>query len=238
MSKVTAGMKFDSKKPSPMALLEFTPLAFTEVLDVLEYGAKKYREYNWIDVENWRVRYHDAALRHMFDAQSGIAFDTETNRHHLAHAACCMLFVSDFESERAASMRVCPTMYKREINGIVPGPMYLMPPQATMEVGLVISSLASSEIHQVTSADIIESIWCSALARGHYDEFNSSIFHTSFGKRRWNMDATRDQAKRIGVSCAGYSAGLMIWRLQKLLSDAADELSRIQKQPDGLYPVE
>ena len=228
MSEVSVGMKFDAKKPSPMTLLEFTPLAFTEVLDVLEYGAKKYREYNWIDVENWRVRYHDAALRHMLDAQSSITFDTETNRSHLAHAACCMLFVSDFESERATSMRVCPRMYEREINDVVPGPLHLMPPQATMEVALVISNLACNETPSVTYADIIESVWCSALARGHYDEFNSSIFHTRFGKRQWDMDATRDQAKRIGVSCAGYSAGLMIWRLQKLLSAAADEISKVQ----------
>lgn len=84
------GRKDDQGKPS-WSLLPWAALA--EVVAVLDLGAAKYEPDNWKYVPNARQRYTDAALRHLTAWMRGQPRDPETNRSHLAHAACCILFL-------------------------------------------------------------------------------------------------------------------------------------------------
>ena len=63
------------------------------VVDVLGFGAKKYAPDNWRKVPDARGRYFDAALRHLIAWQQGERLDPESGLSHLAHAACCVLFL-------------------------------------------------------------------------------------------------------------------------------------------------
>lgn len=67
-----------------------------EVVRVLEYGAKKYAPGNWRKVENGKERYLNAAFRHLAAFADGEALDPESGLHHVAHAACCVLFLLKF----------------------------------------------------------------------------------------------------------------------------------------------
>lgn len=86
------GLKYDKDK-TRMEL--FPPWAFEEVSKVLTHGAKKYGPRNWELVDRHVDRYMGAALRHIMAYQQGANLDTESNLHHLAHAACCLLFILD-----------------------------------------------------------------------------------------------------------------------------------------------
>lgn len=88
------GHKHDAGK-ARFDLLPFA--ALEEVVRVLEFGAAKYSEGNWRFVENARIRYLAAALRHVSAWSRGQRNDPESGRHHLAHAACCVLFLLDPE---------------------------------------------------------------------------------------------------------------------------------------------
>lgn len=85
----TTGTKYDSGKPRP-SLLPIGPLS--EIVDVLEFGARKYAPNNWKFVQP-PERYYDAAMRHIFAYSVGEAEDPETGLSHLAHAATCLMFL-------------------------------------------------------------------------------------------------------------------------------------------------
>ena len=72
----------------------------TELLKVLEFGAKKYAPDNWMKVDNAQTRYYDAALRHITAWHEGEKFDQETGVSHIAHALCCLHFLMWFELEK------------------------------------------------------------------------------------------------------------------------------------------
>jgi hypothetical protein len=91
------GMKFDSKKLR-YSLLPWD--ALTEVVKVLDYGANKYAVGNWEKVPEARVRYFDAALRHLLAWRGGETRDPESGHYHLAHAVCCVLFLLAFTVRR------------------------------------------------------------------------------------------------------------------------------------------
>lgn len=67
--------------------------AIVTVIEVMEFGAKKYAPDNWKYVENSRERYFNAAMRHIISWWEGEKLDEETNLPHLAHAVCCLLFL-------------------------------------------------------------------------------------------------------------------------------------------------
>lgn len=91
----TSGSKHDQHKPRWSLL----PLeAINDVIAVLEYGAKKYGEWNWIKVTNSRERYFNAAMRHLIAWYSGERVDPESGHSHLAHAMCSLLFLAGFEA--------------------------------------------------------------------------------------------------------------------------------------------
>tara|TARA_R100000322_G_scaffold111973_4_gene71701 strand:+ start:3919 stop:4206 length:288 start_codon:yes stop_codon:yes gene_type:complete len=63
-----------------------------DVVDVLDLGATKYGVDNWKKCEDWD-RYFDALMRHIIAWRQGEKLDPETNKHHLAHAICCAMFL-------------------------------------------------------------------------------------------------------------------------------------------------
>lgn len=87
------GLKFDVGKP-PLSRI---PREFLEqVARVLEFGANKY------DWNNWRngIQYHrllDAAMRHLTAFADCETIDPESGLSHLAHAACCIAFLTTYE---------------------------------------------------------------------------------------------------------------------------------------------
>lgn len=91
-----AGRKFDLGKWR-FSLLPITSIL--EVINVLEFGAKKYEVDNWKKVPEARERYFDASMRHIISWYQGERNDPETGYNHLAHAVCCLLFLIWFDKQ-------------------------------------------------------------------------------------------------------------------------------------------
>ena len=89
---VQVGTKHDHGKPILGAVPPHAELA---VGRVLTFGAEKYARGNWDKVEDHENRYMDAALRHLNAHRRGELVDSESGESHLAHAACCILFMLD-----------------------------------------------------------------------------------------------------------------------------------------------
>jgi hypothetical protein len=85
------GIKYDEGKPRYELL---PPEALEEVVAVFTYGAKKYHDFNYREGLAWS-RIFGAAMRHLWTWWRGEELDKETNKHHLAHAACCVLMLLD-----------------------------------------------------------------------------------------------------------------------------------------------
>lgn len=90
---VSAGVKYDQGK-LPWHLLPGD--AVEPVLRVLSYGADKYAPRNWEKGMAWS-RPFGAMMRHMWAWWMGEDKDKETGETHLAHAACCLLFLLAYE---------------------------------------------------------------------------------------------------------------------------------------------
>lgn len=83
-------LKFDAGKWR----LSLIPVScIRTIVGVLEFGAAKYALDNWKTVPDARRRYYDAALRHLTAWWDGERNDPESNLPHLAHAACCIIFL-------------------------------------------------------------------------------------------------------------------------------------------------
>ena len=95
MSK-SNGTKFDNGKPR-MGLLPSGPLR--EIAAVLSFGASKYNDHNWRGGFKWS-RLVDASLRHLTAWNEGQDKDEESGLSHLAHAACCLLFLLEHEAKK------------------------------------------------------------------------------------------------------------------------------------------
>lgn len=65
-----------------------------ELVQVLTYGTQKYADDNWKHVEPLRARYYAAFRRHVAAWRKGEKIDQESGLPHLAHAACCLMFIS------------------------------------------------------------------------------------------------------------------------------------------------
>jgi hypothetical protein len=88
------GRKFDGNK------LEYgllPPLALKATVDVLTFGAQKYERDNWKKVPDSKRRYFDALQRHLWAWKEGEQDDPESNKHHLAHAMCCLMFLYEHD---------------------------------------------------------------------------------------------------------------------------------------------
>ena len=73
---------------------KFAWLGAAHVLRIMHYGANKYGWDNWrlATSDKDRERYLAAAMRHLIAFAVGKTYDTESGHHHVAHAACCLLF--------------------------------------------------------------------------------------------------------------------------------------------------
>jgi hypothetical protein len=58
----------------------------------MEFGSKKYGDYNWAKGMKWS-RMYAAALRHLFAFWEGQDLDEESGISHLAHLGCCAQFL-------------------------------------------------------------------------------------------------------------------------------------------------
>lgn len=90
---MSEGVKYDNGKPQ-MDLLPRE--ALVEVAKVLSVGASKYGRYNWRKGMQWS-RITSACLRHLTAFNDGQDKDPETGISHLAHAACNLMFLIDYE---------------------------------------------------------------------------------------------------------------------------------------------
>ena len=86
-------VKHDEQKPR-FSLIPVDTLQ--AVIRVLELGAKKYGANNWQKCKEPK-RYYDAAQRHLLAYASGETRDDESGESHLAHAICCVMFLSELE---------------------------------------------------------------------------------------------------------------------------------------------
>jgi len=86
-------LKFDTDK-LPLHLLSTE--AMNQTAAVLKFGAQKYAEHNWRKGFAWS-RPLAAAMRHITAFNNGEDKDPESGLSHLAHAACCIMFLLEFE---------------------------------------------------------------------------------------------------------------------------------------------
>ena len=95
VGKIPTGsaLKFDDGK-LPFHLLSTE--AMNQTAAVLAFGAEKYAEHNWRKGFAWS-RPLSAAMRHITAFNAGEDKDPESGLSHLAHAACCIMFLLEFE---------------------------------------------------------------------------------------------------------------------------------------------
>jgi hypothetical protein len=86
-------LKFDQHK-LPLNLLSTE--AMNQTAAVLAFGAEKYAAHNWRAGFAWS-RPLAAAMRHLTAFNDGEDRDPESGLSHLAHAACCIMFLLEFE---------------------------------------------------------------------------------------------------------------------------------------------
>ena len=81
------GAKLDAGKNRLGLVLGGFAKALEEVGKVGTYGANKYSDNGWKEVEKGAARYDDAMLRHWFKRAAGEAIDSETGLLHQAQVA-------------------------------------------------------------------------------------------------------------------------------------------------------
>lgn len=86
--------KHDDSK-TPLALIPTYPIE--QVASILNYGQKKYgQKDNWRKGMDWS-RLISATMRHMLAWNEGDNTDEESGLSHLAHAACNLLFLLEYQ---------------------------------------------------------------------------------------------------------------------------------------------
>ena len=84
------GLKYDDGKDR-WDLLPLYPIS--QIVKVLTFGAKKYSDNSWQQVENGIDRYYSALMRHIFAWRSGEKNDSESGMPHLSHALTNLMFI-------------------------------------------------------------------------------------------------------------------------------------------------
>ncbi len=72
--------------------------ALKAIARVFTFGSSKYGDNNWRITEP-KTRYIAAAFRHIESFRDGEALDPESGIHHLAHAACSLIFILAIDLE-------------------------------------------------------------------------------------------------------------------------------------------
>lgn len=88
-------IKHDQAKPR-MELL--SSVALQRTAQVMTFGAEKYESHNWRKGFNWS-RLYGAAMRHLLAHMDGENLDPESGLSHLDHAACCIMFLQEYEEK-------------------------------------------------------------------------------------------------------------------------------------------
>lgn len=83
----TGGAKLDHGKIRPTLVFTSFARALWQVCEVGTYGANKYTDDGWIDVDNAYTRYTDAQLRHFLKQAIGEDCDKDSRLLHLSHEA-------------------------------------------------------------------------------------------------------------------------------------------------------
>lgn len=81
------GAKLDHGKVRAGLVLGDFSRALHAVAEVGTYGAEKYSDSGWLQVENGESRYTDAMIRHWMKESTGEELDPDTDFKHAAHAA-------------------------------------------------------------------------------------------------------------------------------------------------------
>lgn len=90
------GIKYDQDKTE---YHYFSPIALEKINQILTFGAKKYAAHNWRKGFVWS-RPFNACMRHLWAWWRGEDKDLETGLSHLAHAACCIMMLLEFEDTK------------------------------------------------------------------------------------------------------------------------------------------
>ncbi len=115
---MTPGLKYDAGKAPWSLLMRGCGHALASVVDVLQFGARKYAPDSWQRVPNAETRYRDALYRHMaaIEQEGPQAIDPETGLLHWSHVACNALFLTHLaivNAEPAATAEPEPTPLPR-----------------------------------------------------------------------------------------------------------------------------
>lgn len=68
-------------------------LSLEELARVFHFGAEKYGDRTYLEVDNLHDRYLSAAMRHLQAYRMGEKLDSESRLHHTAHAAACLMII-------------------------------------------------------------------------------------------------------------------------------------------------
>lgn len=85
-------VKNDSSKPD-LSILSFA--ALSGIAQALEFGARKYSRYNYLDGGFEYTRLSSAALRHLYAWIWGEDKDSESGLSHLYHLGACVIMLID-----------------------------------------------------------------------------------------------------------------------------------------------
>lgn len=91
----TGAERFNGKK-NKLDLIPPKPIE--DIGWVLTHGSKKYSDHNWRKGFNW-TDVMASCKRHISSWEQGEDLDPESKLHHLAHAACNLLFLLEFYHE-------------------------------------------------------------------------------------------------------------------------------------------
>lgn len=101
ISGSTTGLRYNEGK-LPWHLVDFR--ALKSMVEVLEYGAKKYAEDQWkkgLSLKEIR----DSFIRHMIEWNSGQEIDSESGKSHIGHMMCNLLFYEYFTKVDSSKIR-------------------------------------------------------------------------------------------------------------------------------------
>ncbi len=87
------GLRFNSGK---LRYSLVSPVALRMLVEVLEFGAKKYDSHNWAKGMDWEAQTMDSMMRHIQAWRAGEDNDPETGLPHVSHILCNAMFLAHF----------------------------------------------------------------------------------------------------------------------------------------------
>ena len=114
----TPGAKLDAGKIRPQLVMFGFARALEKVAAVATFGANKYSDGGWVQVEDGINRYTDAMFRHLLKEGIGEKFDPQTEVYHAAHVAWNALARLDLmirEDETSATRNAFINTFKKNL---------------------------------------------------------------------------------------------------------------------------